>query len=174
LPLFVVTMATQNIPGLAVVRSFGYAPPAGPSISSVGVASVLSAPFGAPATCLAAITASMCANDDSHPDPSQRYWSAVCAGFFYAIFGVFAGVITSFALLAPHLVMGTITGVALLGVFANSTVAALEPVRYRQAAAITFLVTASGISILGLSAAVWGLLIGGLVQLVKEYVDRRD
>lgn len=173
LPLFIVTMATQNIPGLAVLRSYGYQPRSGPSVASVGVASVLSAVLGAPATCLAAITAAMCANEDSHPDPDQRYWSAICAGVFYCGLGLFAGVITGFAGLTPPLVLGTIAGVALLGVFANSTVAALEQPDYRQSAAITFLVTASGMAILGLSAAVWGLVIGGIVQVVSDRVKRR-
>lgn len=172
LPLFIVTMATQNIPGLAVLRSYGYTPKSGPSIASVGAASMLSAPFGAPATCLAAITAAMCANEESYPDPQQRYWSAVSGGVFYCVLGLFAGVITGLAGLTPPLVLGTLAGVALLGVFANSTVAALENADYRQAAAITFLVTASGISIIGLSAAVWGLVIGGIVQIVSERVKR--
>lgn len=173
LPLFIVTMATQNIPGLAVLRSFGYRPDSAPLISTVGAASVVSAPFGAPATCLAAITAAMCANDDSHPNPSLRYWSAVVAGVFYCGLGILAGVITEFAALTPPLVLGTVAGIALLGVFASSAFAALEQVDYRQSAAITFLVTASGITMFGLSAAVWGLLIGGIVQIVSDRIQHR-
>lgn len=163
LPLFVVTMATQNIPGIAILRSFGYTPPPGPLLTGVGSASVLSAPFGAPATCLAAITAAMCANEDSHPDPRQRYWSAVMAGIFYCLFGLFAAAITGIAALAPPLVLGTLAGVALIGIFANSAAAALEQPEYREAAAVTFLATASGMTVFGLSAAVWGLVLGGLV-----------
>ncbi len=172
LPLFIVTMATQNIPGLAILRSYGYAPRAGGAVASVGAASLLSAPFGAPATCLAAITAAMCANDDSHPDPAQRYWSAICGGVFYCVLGLLAGAITAYAGLTPPLVLGTVAGVALLGVFANSTMAALQDPGYRQAAAITFLVTASGISIIGLGAAVWGLIIGGLAQWLSTRLSR--
>ena len=168
LPLFIVTMATQNIPGIAVMKSYGYTPAPGPLLSTVGGASMISSLIGAPATCLAAITAAMCSNPDSHPDPRQRYWSAALAGFFYCILGIFAAIITAFAAAAPPLVMGTLAGIALLGVFANGALAALEDGEYREAAAITFLITASGISVFGLGAAVWGLLAGGVVQLVKR------
>ncbi len=168
LPLFIVTMATQNIPGIAVIRSFGYRPKPGPLFASVGGFSLLSAPFGAPATCLAAITAAMCASEESHPDAKQRYWSAVFAGAFYCVLGLFAGMITAFAALAPAMLVAAVAGVALLGVFAGSAASALEPARTREAAAITFVVTASGITVLGLGGAVWGLLAGGVVQLLKE------
>lgn len=175
LPLFIVTMATQNIPGIAVMRSFGYHPPAGRMFSAVGGASILSAPFGAPATCLAAITAAMCSNEDSHPDPAQRYWSAVMAGLFYCLFGVFAVAITGFALLADPLLMGTLTGIALIGVMANATAAALEVPAEREAAILTFAITASGITVFGLGAAVWGLMAGGIVHLTAYRTRwRRD
>lgn len=168
IPLFVVTMATQNIPGIAVMRSFGYAPKPGKLFSAVGSASILSAPFGAPATCLAAITAAMCSNEDSHPDPDQRYWSAVMAGVFYCIFGVFAVAITGFAAHADPLLMGTLTGIALIGVLANATFAALEVPAEREAAILTFAITASGITVFGLGAAVWGLAAGGIAYLVTN------
>ncbi|WP_282153521.1 benzoate/H(+) symporter BenE family transporter [Ruegeria atlantica] len=168
IPLFIVTMATQNIPGIAVMRSFGYAPIAGKLFSAVGGASILSAPFGAPATCLAAITAAMCSNEDSYPDPNQRYWSAVMAGLFYCVFGVFAVAITGFAAHADPLLMGTLTGIALIGVMANATFAALEVPAEREAAILTFAITASGITVFGLGAAVWGLAAGGIAYLVTN------
>ncbi|MEQ8290763.1 MAG: benzoate/H(+) symporter BenE family transporter [Roseovarius sp.] len=167
-PLFIVTMATQNIPGIAVMRSFDFTPPPGPLFASVGGFSILSAPFGAPATCLAAITAAMCSNEESHPDRGKRYWSAVMAGVFYCILGLFAGVITSFAGLAPPMLTAAVAGVALLGVFAGSATAALEAERTREAAAITFVITASGVTAFGLGGAVWGLLAGGIVQVLRE------
>jgi benzoate membrane transport protein len=170
IPLFIVTMATQNIPGIAVMRSFGYTPDTGRLFSAVGASSILSAPFGAPATCLAAITAAMCSNEDSHPDPALRYWSAVMAGVFYCVFGIFAVAITGFALHADPLLMGTLTGIALIGVLANATAAALEVPAEREAAILTFAITASGISVFGLGAAVWGLLVGGLAYLVSNRV----
>ncbi|MDA7966875.1 benzoate/H(+) symporter BenE family transporter [Ruegeria sp.] len=168
IPLFIVNMATQNIPGIAVMRSFGYTPDAGRLFSSVGGASILSALFGAPATCLAAITAAMCSNEDSHPDRTKRYWSAVMAGVFYCLFGVFAVAITGFAAHADPLLMGTLTGVALIGVMANATFAALEVPAEREAAILTFAITASGITVFGLGAAVWGLLAGGIAYLVSN------
>lgn len=168
IPLFIVTMATQNIPGIAVMRSFGYAPIAGKLFSAVGGASILSAPFGAPATCLAAITAAMCSNEDSYPDPNQRYWSAIMAGLFYCVFGVFAVAITGFAAHADPLLMGTLTGIALIGVMANATFAALEVPAEREAAILTFAITASGITVFGLGAAVWGLAAGGIAYLVTN------
>ncbi|WP_170516943.1 benzoate/H(+) symporter BenE family transporter [Ruegeria atlantica] len=170
LPLFIVTMATQNIPGIAVMRSFGYTPDPGRLFSSVGAASILSAPFGAPATCLAAITAAMCSNEDSHPDPAQRYWSAVMGGVFYCLFGIFAVAITGFAVHADPLLMGTLTGIALIGVLANATHAALDVPAEREAAILTFAITASGISVFGLGAAVWGLLAGGIAYLVTKRI----
>ncbi|WP_170560980.1 benzoate/H(+) symporter BenE family transporter [Ruegeria atlantica] len=168
IPLFIVTMATQNIPGIAVMRSFGYVPSAGRLFSAVGGASILSSAFGAPATCLAAITAAMCSNEDSHPDPNQRYWSAVMAGLFYCVFGVFAVAITGFAAHADPLLMGTLTGIALIGVLANATFAALEVPAEREAAVLTFAITASGITVFGLGAAVWGLAAGGIAYLVTK------
>ena len=172
LPLFIVTMATQNVPGISILRGFGYTPPPGPPLMGVGVASMASAPFGAPATCLAAITAAMCANPDSHPDPKLRYWSSVMAGVFYCLFGLFAGVIALVASQTPPLVLETVTGVALLGVFANSTAAALERPQYREASAVVILTTVSGISILGMNAAVLGLGLGVLVLYVARLRDQ--
>lgn len=172
LPLFLVTMATQNVPGIAVLRSFGFSPEPRPLLSVVGGASVLTAPFGAPATCLAAITAAMCANPDSHPDPKQRYWSAIIAGGVYCLFGLFAATITAVASAAPPMVLGTLAGVALIGVFMNSANAALAEDAHREAAAVTFLTTASGMALFGLSAAVWGLMLGGLVHVVTSRMRR--
>lgn len=167
-PLFIVTMATQNIPGVAVMRSFGFAPAPGRLFSAVGGASLLSAPFGAPATCLAAITAAMCSNEDSHPDPAKRYWSAIMGGMFYCLFGVFAVAITSFAAHAEPLLMGTLAGVALIGVMANAIHAALDVPAEREAAILTLAITASGITVFGLGAAVWGLLAGGIAYVVTN------
>jgi benzoate membrane transport protein len=172
-PLFLVTMATQNVPGIAVLRSFGYTPEPRPLLAAVGGASILSAPFGAPATCLAAITAAMCANPESHPDPRQRYWSAAIAGLVYCLFGLFAATITAVAIAAPPLVLGTLAGLALIGVFMNSANAALSDEAHREAAAITFLITASGMALFGLSAAVWGLILGGAVHAIKDRMRKR-
>ncbi len=167
-PLFIVTMATQNIPGVAVMRSFGFSPAPGKLFSAVGGASLLSAPFGAPATCLAAITAAMCSNEDSHPDKALRYWSAIMGGVFYCLFGVFAVAITSFAAHADPLLMGTLAGVALIGVLANAVHAALDVPAEREAAILTLAITASGITVIGLGAAVWGLAAGGIAYVATN------
>ena len=173
IPLFIVTMATQNIPGIAVLRSYGYTPPPGPLLTTVGVASILSAVFGAAATCLAAITAAICADDDSHPDRALRYCSAISCGVFYCLFGLFAAVITAVAAAAPPLVLGTLAGVALIGVFTKSAATALADDPHREAAGVTFLVTASGMALFGLSAAVWGLVLGVVVHSVKTRMAAR-
>lgn len=171
LPLFIVTMVTQNIPGIAVLRSYGYEPSPGRLFSGVGAASVLTAAFGVPATCLAAITAAMCSDEDSHPDRGKRYWSAVMTGVFYCIFGLSAAVIAGIAAAAPPLVLGTLAGVALMRIFANSAHIALIDPEYREAAAVTFLMTASGIMIFGLSAPVWGLAMGIIVRFAMRKID---
>ncbi|SMX29675.1 Inner membrane protein YdcO [Pelagimonas phthalicica] len=167
-PLFIVTMATQNLPGVSVLRANGYEPPAGRLFATVGAFSVLSAPWGAASTCVAAITAAMCCDENAHPDKSQRYMAAVWAGVFYCVFGVFAAGVTNLAGLAPPLAMGVLAGVALFNVFANSAAAAISAEETREEAALTFVVTASGITLFGLGAAVWGLLIGCLVHVIKR------
>lgn len=168
LPLFLITMATQNSPGMAVLKGEGYPPRPGFFLSAVGLASLLSAPFGALQTCLAAITSSLCAGAESHPDTALRYWSAVMGGVFYCLFGLFSALIISFAAAAPAQTLEVLAGLALLGVFANSASIALADPRSREAAAITFLTTASGVSLLGLSGAVWGLLLGGLAYRFSQ------
>ena len=146
LPLFIVTMASQNIPGLAVLHTNGYRPTAGPLFSKTGVFSILSAPFGGHAVNLAAITAALCAGEDAHPDPARRYWSAVVAGMAYAVFGLLAGAITTFFAAAPAVLIMAVAGLALLGAFVAALSAAVAEPDDRIAAAITFLVTASGLT----------------------------
>ena len=167
-PLFIVGMATQNIPGIAIIRSYKYDPPPGPLFTTVGAASLITAPFGAFSTCLAAITTAMCADPDAHPDRDQRYWSAIMAGVFYCIFGLFAGVLTAFAALAPPMVIASLAGLALVNVLSGSTQAALSDPKDREAAIVTLLITASGVSIYDIGAPVWGLLIGGGVYLLRR------
>ena len=169
LPLAVVTMASQNIPGLAVLRSLGWNPPTGRALGTVGVLSLLGAPFGNPGTNLAAITAAMCAGPEAGEDPSRRYWAAATSGFGYLALGLVATTATLFVSLAPATLIEAVAGLALVGVFATAIVAALEPPATRQAAAITFLLAASGIAIAGIGGAFWGLLAG----LAIHAVDRR-
>ncbi|WP_083499849.1 benzoate/H(+) symporter BenE family transporter [Tropicibacter naphthalenivorans] len=171
-PLFIVTMATQNIPGASVLRSNGYQPPTGPFFAAVGAISILSAPFGAIATNLAAITAAMCADENAHSDPAKRYWAAVWAGLFYCLFGIFAAVVTFVAAAAPPLAMASLAGVALFAVFMNSAAGALSEPDTRESAALTFVITASGLTVFGIGGAVWGLLAGTIVHGLTHRVSR--
>ncbi|WEZ82938.1 benzoate/H(+) symporter BenE family transporter [Rhizobium sp. 32-5/1] len=172
LPLFIVTMASQNIPGIAVLQVNGYEPKPGPLFAVTGVFSLLSAPFGGHAVNLAAITAAMCAGSDAHPDPARRYWSAIVAGVTYVIFGLLAASVTAFVGLAPPILIQAVAGLALIAAFAGSAMAAFKEPDSREAAAVTFLVTASGVSFAGISGAFWGLLAGGLMLGLAQFTRR--
>jgi benzoate membrane transport protein len=161
LPLFLVTMASQNIPGLAVLAANGYRPEAGPLFRTTGLFSMLGAPFGAHAVNLAAITAALCAGPEAGPDPSRRWWAAAAAGLGFVLFGVFAGAATAFISAAPPILIQAVAGLALLGVLGSSILGAVADSEAREAAVITFLVTASGLSFFGISGAFWGLVAGG-------------
>ena len=168
LPLFIVTMASQNVPGVAVIRAFGYTVPSSPLIGWTGVATLLLAPFGAFAINLAAITAAISMGREAHEDPDKRYIAAVAVGVFYIAIGLFGATVGSiFAALPPELVLA-IAGLALLGTIGNGLVTALAAEKEREPALITFLVTASGITILGIGSAFWGLVIGVLALVVLQ------
>ena len=171
LPLFLVTMASQNIPGIAVLRVNHYEPKAGSLFAVTGLFSVLSAPFGGHAVNLAAITAAMCAGEDSHPDPKRRYWAAIIAGIGYVVMGLLAGAVTAFVALAPPVLIQAVAGLALVGAFSGSALSAFKEPKDREAAAITFLVTASGVAFGGISGAFWGLLAGGLMLGLSHFVQ---
>ncbi|MCM2403546.1 benzoate/H(+) symporter BenE family transporter [Rhizobium sp. S153] len=163
LPLFIVTMASQNIPGIAVLKVNHYDPNPGPLFATTGLFSLLSAPFGGHAVNLAAITAAMCAGEDAHPDPKKRYWAAIIGGVGYVILGLLAGAVTAFVSLAPPVLIQAVAGLALIGAFSGSALAAFKDAETREAAAVTFLITASGVSFGGISGAFWGLVAGGLM-----------
>lgn len=173
LPLFIVTMASQNIPGIAVLKVNHYEPNPGPLFATTGLFSLFSAPFGGHAVNLAAITAAMCAGEDAHPDPKRRYWAAIIAGVGYVVFGLLAGAVTGFVALAPPVLIQAVAGLALVGAFSGSAFAALKEPDSREAAAITFIVTASGVTFGGISGAFWGLLAGGLAMGLARAAKRR-
>ncbi|GEO83975.1 MULTISPECIES: benzoate/H(+) symporter BenE family transporter [Alphaproteobacteria] len=174
LPLFIVTMASQNIPGIAVLKVNHYDPMPGPLFAVTGLFSLLSAPFGGHAVNLAAITAAMCAGEDAHPDPKKRYWAAIIGGVGYVILGLLAGAVTAFVSLAPPILIQAVAGLALIGAFSGSAVAAFKEPQTREAAAVTFLITASGVSFGGISGAFWGLIAGALMlALLKVAQSRR-
>jgi benzoate membrane transport protein len=166
LPLFIVTMTSQNVPGVAVIRASGYEVPISPVIGWTGVANVLLAPFGAFALNLAAITAAICMGREAHQDPERRYVAAVFAGLFYVLVGLFGATVAAvFAAFPKELVMA-IAGLALFGTIGNSLAAAMREESDREPALIAFLVTASGISLGGIGSAFWGLIAGAVTLLV--------
>ncbi|MFC0267119.1 benzoate/H(+) symporter BenE family transporter [Kushneria aurantia] len=171
-PLFVVTMASQNAPGVATLRAAGYDAPVSPLMIWTGLATLLLAPFGAYTVCLAAITAAICMGPDVHPDPKRRYPAAVCAGGVYLLAGLFGGSIGALFEALPQALVAALAGLALLPTIGNSLHLALQAPSQREAALITFLVTASGVTLMGIGAAFWGL-IGGLLALTVAGYWRR-
>jgi benzoate membrane transport protein len=168
LPLFIVTMASQNIPGMAVLNANGYRPDPGPLFAGTGFFSLLGAPFGGHAVNLAAITAALCAGPDAHPDPARRWIAAVIAGAGDVVLGLFAGLAAAFVSAAPPVLIQAVAGLALLGAFANSLLAALSDAQDREAATITFLIAGSGLSFYGIGGAFWGLLAGLALRALQK------
>ncbi|NDK38885.1 hypothetical protein DT603_08540 [Pseudoxanthomonas gei] len=165
LPLFVVTMTSQNVPGAAVIRASGYEVPLSPVIGWTGVANVLLAPFGAFALNLAAITAAICMGREAHTDPQRRYVAAIFAGIFYVIVGLLGATVAALLGAFPKELVMAIAGIALFGTIGNSLAAAMREERDREPALIAFLVTASGVSLAGIGSAFWGLVAGGVTLL---------
>ncbi len=165
LPLFIVTMASQNLPGLAVLRGNGYAIKVGPTFVMTGLASMVAALFGGHALNLSAITASLCAGPDAHPDPTKRYWASVVSSTMYILLGLGAGFASAFIAASPPLLIEAVAGLALLGSFGGALTSALAREQERLPCVITFVVTASGITFFGIGAPFWGLLAGGAMLL---------
>ena len=168
-PLFVVTMASQNVPGIAVLRANHFDTKAGPLLTVTGLASLVAAPFGSHAVNLAAITAAMCAGEDAHVDPQRRYWASLVAGFTYILFGVLAGAVTYTMTLVPTVLIEAIAGLALISAFSGSLVAAFKHIEEREAAAVTFLLSASGVTLAGIGGAFWGLLAGSVMLAFSRW-----
>ncbi len=166
LPLFIVTMASQNVPGVAVIRASGYAIPISPVVGWTGLVNLLLAPFGAFALNLAAITAAICMGREAHEDAARRYVAAIAAGVFYVVVGLFGATVAALFAAFPKELILAIAGIALLGTIGNSLAAALRDEAEREPALVTFLVTASGLSLVGIGSAFWGLLAGVVTLLV--------
>jgi benzoate membrane transport protein len=166
LPLFIVTMASQNVPGVAVIRASGYSVPISPTIGWIGATNIVLAPFGAFALNLAAITAAICMGREAHEDANRRYVAAVAAGVFYLLVGLFGATVAALFAAFPKALIVAIAGMALLGTIGNSLAAALRDESEREAALVTFLVTASGLSLAGIGSAFWGLVAGVVTLLV--------
>ena len=163
IPLFIVTMASQNIPGIAVMRANGYQTPASPLIGWTGLTGLLLGPFGGYQFNLAAITAAICMNPEADRNPERRYLAAVAAGIFYLITGLLGATVASLFTALPKELVMAIAGIALLGTIGNSLSGALADERERDAALVTFLVTASGLTLLNIGGAFWGLVFGLIV-----------
>ncbi len=172
LPLFVVTMASQNLPGVAAQRAAGYHTPVSPSIAATGLTGVLLAPFGGYAFNLAAITAAICMGREAHEDPARRYTASVAAGFFYLLLGLVGGAVVGLLQAFPRELVLVVAGLALLGTIAGGLAAALKDEAYRDAAALTFLVTLSGVTLLGIGAAFWAVVAGSVALLMQHYRSR--
>lgn len=172
LPLFVVTMASQNLPGVAVIRGTGYDLPISKLISITGLATLVLAPFGGYAINLAAITAAICMGPEAHPDKARRYAAAVVCGVIYVLIGCFGVVIAGLLTAFPHELVVAIAGIALLGTIGNGLFMAVQSEQYREAALITFLVTVSGVTIAGVGSAFWGVVAGSLALFVQHYGKR--
>ncbi len=175
LPLFVVTMASQNLPGVAVINAAGYGRtaeqrgiPVSGVITLTGLVTLVLAPFGAYALNFAAITAAICMGREAHPDPDKRYTAAVSCGAIYILIGIFGTAITGALTAFPKELIAAIAGLALLGTIGSALSVALRDDFHREAALITFLVTLSGVVIAGVGSAFWGVIAGALALLVQR------
>ncbi|NKC17345.1 benzoate/H(+) symporter BenE family transporter [Pseudoalteromonas sp. S4498] len=168
-PLFIVTMASQNLPGLTVLRASDYKDtPVSPLIAWTGVSTTLLAPFGAYAINLATITSAICVGKEAHPNPKKRYVAAIVAGVFYILTGIFGATIVQAFSVFPEALILAIAGLALLGTIGNALNSAVADENNRQAALVTFLVTASGISFMGVGSAFWGIVAGVFVMVIAK------
>ena len=179
LPLFVVTMTSQNLPGVAAIQAAGYANPPGQTggegipiskmMTLTGLATLVLAPFGAFALNLSAITAAICMGREAHPNPERRYTAAVSCGFLYVLIGLFGAAITGALSAFPKELIAAIAGLALLGTIGSALATAVRDELHREAALITFLVTLSGVTLAGIGSAFWGVVAGALALFVQQY-----
>ena len=173
LPLFVVTMASQNLPGVAAQRAAGYDTPVSPVLTTTGLATLVLAPFGGYALNLAAITAAICMGREAHEDPARRWWASAAAGAFYIAVGLMGTAVVGLLAAFPRELVLAVAGLALLGTIGGGLSLALKDDTQREAALITFVVTASGLTLWGVGAAFWGVVAGGLALAVQRLLPGR-
>ena len=166
IPLFVVTMSSQNLTGIAVMKSFGYKPEISKLISWSGLVNLVIAPFGGYTLNLSALTAAICMGPESHIDRDRRYTAAVACGLIYIVIGVFSGAVVGLFTAFPKELIVTIAGLALMSTINSGLATVIEHKDDTEAAMITFFVTASGLSLFGIGAAFWGLVAGSLAGLI--------
>uniref|UniRef100_A0A7C2B966 Benzoate transporter BenE n=1 Tax=Pseudomonas graminis TaxID=158627 RepID=A0A7C2B966_9PSED len=169
IPLFVVAMTSQNMPGVAVLRADGYQVPASPLITATGLISLITAPFGAHGINLAAISAAICTGPHAHEDRDKRYTAAIWCGIFYAIAGVFGATLAALFAAFPRELVLSIAALALFGSIINGLTVAMNEPKEREAALITFMVTASGLTLFSIGSAFWGIVAGVLTLLILNY-----
>ncbi|WP_367348888.1 benzoate/H(+) symporter BenE family transporter [Sphingobium yanoikuyae] len=173
-PLAVVALTGQFLPGIAVLRAAGYDQPAArPIVSTSAIASIALAPFGCHGLNLAAFTAAICLGSDAHPDPARRYMAGIAGGVTYLVFGAFAATVLALFATLPKTLIAALAGLALFPVVANSLSTALRAEQGRDAALVTFAVSASGMTLAGLGSAFWGLIFGLAVHLLQSLVAKR-
>jgi benzoate membrane transport protein len=168
IPLFLVTLVSQNLPGLMVLRNAGYEPPPGKLIVSTGTLSLVLAPFGAHAVNLAAITAALITSDDAHPDRTKRWTVAMIYAGFYLLLAIFSPALVRLFLALPHAVIAALTGLALVPALMSGLENMLAVKDERDAAILTFLATGSGLALFGLGSAFWGLVVGFVALAAKR------
>ncbi|WP_246081596.1 benzoate/H(+) symporter BenE family transporter [Nocardioides litoris] len=168
-PLYLVTMTSQNIPGVAVLGSFGYTAPLSPALVYAGGATVVTAPLGGFSINLAAISAALAAGPSAGDDPARRWVAGVSAGATYVVLGPLAALVTTVSAAAPAGVVAAVAGLALLGTFGAAAASALGDEDFREAAAVTFVVAASGVVVAGVGAAFWALVAGGVLQVALRW-----
>ncbi len=174
LPLVIVSLTGQFLPGFTILKASGYRFASRPIVSMLSLVSIPTAFFGGITTVIAAITASICTSPDAHENPDKRYWAGVANGVFYLIGGILAGSIVLFFTSFPSEMIAIIAGLALLGAISNSLSAALEDKAHLDASLITFMATASGISILGVGSAFWGIVLGSAVYALQSLLRVRQ
>lgn len=167
-PIFVVALASQNLPGLAILQAAGYRPAASRLVGATGLLGLVAAPFGAHSVTLGAITAAICTGPEAHPDPARRYIAAATYGLAYALLSVVAGAVAVFFQALPPALIAALAGLALLGAILGGLAGAMANAQRRDAALITLLATASGFSAWGIGSAFWGLAAGLLAHAVLE------
>ena len=173
LPLYLVTLASQNLPGLVVLRAAGYAPPAGKLIFWGGLTSTLLAPFGAHGVNLAAITAALCTGPEAHPDASKRWTVGVIYGLFYLVVALFAAPLAGLFIAMPTGALAVITGLALIAPLTGSLTGMMSVAEDREAAVLTFAATASGVALFGVGSAFWGLAVGFVALAARRWIKTR-
>lgn len=173
IPLFVVAMASQNLPGLAILQAAGYRPPASRLVAATGLLGLVAAPFGAHSVTMGAISAAICTGPEAHPDPGKRYIAAATYGIGYVALSIVAGAVAVFFQALPAALLAALAGLALLGTIMGGMAAAMANPQRREAALITLLATASGFSFWGIGSAFWGLAAGLLAHTAFEYKRAR-